>query len=296
MFSLIHFSDIHLMPLPKIKLASLFNKRALGYINWQKNRRHCYERRCLDRVVEHILAQQADHIAFSGDFVNLSLPKEFKNARLWLEKLEMPNKVSICFGNHDAYIAGAYKQACETFFPWLISDDLEDFVIASLFPCIKICGALAVISVSSAIATPPFMAAGYVDNLQLEYLGEILSICAKKNLFRIVNIHHPPISGATTWWKKLWNMDALQKILLLHGAELIIHGHTHKASLNYLANIPVVGVGSASQPNSNVVGTANYNKFSIVKNLDCKWDCYLTRYSFMDISNTIVESQCKKIL
>lgn len=296
MFSLIHFSDIHLMPLPKIKLASLFNKRALGYINWQKSRKHHYQRVCLDKVVEHLLAQRADHIVFSGDFVNLSLPQEVSNARLWLEQLGMAKDVSICFGNHDAYVSGAYKHACETFFPWLISNDLEGLVKSTAFPCVKICGDLAIISVSSAIATPPFMAAGYVDSLQLAYLGKILSICAKKNLCRIVNIHHPPIKGATTWFKKLWNLEALQKVLLLHGAELILHGHTHKASLNYLANIPVVGVGSASKPNNNVFGKANYNKFSIAKNLDGKWDCYLTRYSFNDTTKALVESKCKKIL
>ena len=43
-FTLAHLSDPHLPPLPAARLRDLAGKRALGYLNWTRNR-HKYHRR-----------------------------------------------------------------------------------------------------------------------------------------------------------------------------------------------------------------------------------------------------------
>lgn len=317
MFYLSHLSDIHLMPLPKVNIASLLNKRLVGYINWHKKRAKLHTQKCLARVLEHMLHNQHSHIALSGDLVNLALPDEFMAARHWLQQLGDPAGVSLCFGNHDAYVTGAYSNACAIFAPWLISDKiaglakpansassaksagsaaLPDLAGDNTFPCIKIRGQVAIIDVSSAVAMPPFIAAGYVNAKQCRRLEDLLTFCARKNLFRVINIHHPPIAGAAPMLKRLWGMTALQKSILAYGAELIIHGHTHRATINYLGDIPVVGVGSASEANHTYAQHSNYNSFAITETAANKWKCSLTRHSFIENTDEIESSAAIRLL
>jgi 3',5'-cyclic AMP phosphodiesterase CpdA len=101
-FTLAHLSDPHLPPLPKPRLSELAGKRVLGYVNWTRNR-HKYQRReVLDALVADMKAQGPDHIAVTGDLVNLALEAEFAPARAWLEGVGPPDRVTTIPGNHDA--------------------------------------------------------------------------------------------------------------------------------------------------------------------------------------------------
>ncbi len=103
-FTLAHLSDPHLPPLPKPRLIELAGKRALGYVNWTRNR-HKYQRReVLDALVADVQAQTPDHIAVTGDLVNLALEAEFAPARAWLDGVGPPDRVTTIPGNHDAYV------------------------------------------------------------------------------------------------------------------------------------------------------------------------------------------------
>ena len=83
-FKLAHLSDPHLPPLPRARLAELAGKRAFGYLNWTRNRQKYYRREVLDALVGDMQAQAPDHIAVTGDLVNLALEAEFAPARKWL--------------------------------------------------------------------------------------------------------------------------------------------------------------------------------------------------------------------
>ena len=78
-------------------------KRALGYANWLRNRRGAYQRAVLDRIVADLKAQAPDHIAVTGDLVNIGLPQEHINALAWLESVGAPEGVTVIPGNHDIY-------------------------------------------------------------------------------------------------------------------------------------------------------------------------------------------------
>ena len=58
----------------------------------------------LAALVADLKARTPDHIAVTGDLVNLSLPSEFVAARAWLDALGNPRDVSVVPGNHDAYV------------------------------------------------------------------------------------------------------------------------------------------------------------------------------------------------
>ena len=72
-FTLAHLSDPHLPPLPAPRLIDLAGKRALGYLNWTRNRHKYQKRDVLDALVSDMEAQRPDHIAVTGDLVNLAL-------------------------------------------------------------------------------------------------------------------------------------------------------------------------------------------------------------------------------
>src|ERR1043166_3706654 len=90
MFVLAHLSDPPLAPIPTPRARELANKRGLGLINWYRGR-HAIHRPEVLALVERDLATHAvDHIAVTGDLVNLSLIAEFAAAHQWLPRLAPP--------------------------------------------------------------------------------------------------------------------------------------------------------------------------------------------------------------
>ena len=91
-FTLAHLSDPHLAPLPAARLRDLAGKRAFGYLNWIRNRHKFHRRDVLDALVSDMQAQAPDHIAITGDLVNLALEAEFAPSRAWLESVGAPDR------------------------------------------------------------------------------------------------------------------------------------------------------------------------------------------------------------
>src|SRR5687768_2136529 len=93
--TLAHVSDVHLSPLRGIELRHLNVKRSLGYLNWQRQRRRTHRRSTLDLVIADLLAHKPDHIAVTGDLINLGLPAEYEAARAWLHAVGPPHHVTV---------------------------------------------------------------------------------------------------------------------------------------------------------------------------------------------------------
>ena len=53
MFRLAHVSDVHLGPLPDVTYRDLASKRMVGYVNWQRNRRHIMQDGVLGSITRH---------------------------------------------------------------------------------------------------------------------------------------------------------------------------------------------------------------------------------------------------
>jgi 3',5'-cyclic AMP phosphodiesterase CpdA len=86
LFTLAHLSDIHLSPMPRARRRDLFGKRVLGYVNWHRGRKLVHRRDILDVLTRDLIERQPDHIAVTGDLVNLGLPEEFLLAAEWLRR------------------------------------------------------------------------------------------------------------------------------------------------------------------------------------------------------------------
>lgn len=245
--------------------AELASKRITGYLNWQRNRRKHLFGNTLERLLAGLRAEAPDHVAITGDLVNLATRTEIEIARLWLETHFDPANTTLVPGNHDAYVPGAFARSTEAWQPWIASDEAAGQ--AKLFPTYRRRGPLALIGLSTANATLPFMATGEFGHKQASAAGKLLEQAHNEGLFRVVMIHHPPIRGATRWHKRMRGTGHFSKMLKLHGAELVLHGHTHLDTLHSLAGkhgqVPVVGIASASQGHGAHNPPAGFNLFEI---------------------------------
>jgi 3',5'-cyclic AMP phosphodiesterase CpdA len=261
MFTLAHLSDPHLAPLPAPRLSELMGKRVTGYINWQRRRRFIHQRAVLDRLTADMKAQRPDHIAVTGDIANIALQAEFPPGRLWLDSLGTAQNVSFVPGNHDAYVRGARKEAEAQWGDYMRGDD------GGAFPYLRKRGPLALVGLSSAVPTAPGLASGGLGTRQLGALSTLLGGLKNSGLFRVVLIHHPPVSEAS-WHKRLIDAASLKRVIATQGAELLLHGHDHLNMLNWLdgpsgTRVPAVGVPSASAAPGTARNAAGYNLYAI---------------------------------
>lgn len=280
MFRLAHVSDVHLGPLPDVTYRDLASKRMVGYVNWQRNRRHILHDGVLGHIVADIKAVGVDHLAVTGDLVNLALDAEIELARLWLETLGTPHDVSVVPGNHDAYVPGAFDKVCRSWGAWMAGDGAHAPTDRHAFPYLRVRGNVALIGVSSARATAPFMANGFFRDDQSHRLGALLDKAGRKGLFRVVMIHHPPVRGAVPQHKRLFGIGNFQKTVAAHGADLVLHGHSHDPTLYWIGGrsgkVPVVGVAAGGQSVGGSHPAAQWNLLEISGEPDA-WSLRLIR-------------------
>ncbi len=274
-FTLAHLSDPHLPPLPRPRLRELAGKRALGYLNWRRNRQRYHRREVLDALVLDLQARAPDHIAITGDLVNLALETEFVLARNWLESVGAADRVTVVPGNHDAYVRATQGRFAQAWGSYLGGDDAP--VTGATFPSLRRRGPLALVSLSSAVPTAPVMATGWLGRSQLEALERLLVKLSREETFRVLLIHHPLRSDGRT--KRLTDSAELRALLMQHGVELVLHGHDHIHSTSWIegpqGQIPAVGVPSASAVAHGRHPSAAYNLFSIVRD-GAAWRCEQT--------------------
>jgi 3',5'-cyclic AMP phosphodiesterase CpdA len=251
--TLAQLSDVHLAPVGGLALRHLNLKRGLGYLNWQRSRRFVHRRDSLDLLVADMMARRPDHIAVTGDLVNLGLPIEYVAALAWLESLGPPQAVTVIPGNHDIYTRLGDDPGVERWAAYMSADAAgAEFVMGTRarFPFVRCIGPVALIGLNSAVETRPFVAAGALGPYQLQELARILSETERAGLVRVVLIHHPPLPGLTPPRRALRDASALARVLEEHGAELVLYGHNHRDHRMEFAwsrgRIPVIGVASGS--------------------------------------------------
>ena len=269
-FTLAHFSDPHLPPLPKPRLSELAGKRVLGYLNWTRNRHKYYRREVLDALVHDLQAHAPDHIAVTGDLVNLALPAEFAPAQTWLQGVGQPDRITAIPGNHDAYVRASRHRFVESFGEYLCGDEPA----AQAFPFLRRRGPVALIGLSSAVPTAPFMATGTLGRPQIAALERILVSLSAEQLFRVLLVHHPLRSDSRP--KRLTDSASLIALLGKHGVELILHGHDHIHSTMWFdgpdGKIPSIGVPAASALARGRHPAAAYNLYQIERDGNA-WRC-----------------------
>jgi 3',5'-cyclic AMP phosphodiesterase CpdA len=251
-FTIAHITDPHLSPAPMPGFADLRLKRVMGFINWKRGRERLNDMGILARLVADMRAQSPDHVAVTGDLVNIGMLAEFERAALWLRTLGDPSDVSFVPGNHDAYVRASMPLLEAAFAPWTAGDAPRG---RATYPYLRIRREIAIIGLSSAVPTGPLMATGRLGKTQLAEFAELLAETGAKNLARVVLIHHPPIAGVTPPLRGLSDAAAFGRIVRDRGAEAILHGHTHQQAVRSLPSraartaggaVPVIGAPSAA--------------------------------------------------
>jgi 3',5'-cyclic AMP phosphodiesterase CpdA len=258
-FRIAHLSDPHLSPAPFPGGRELRLKRFLGWVNWKRARERINDMEMLARLVADLLAHKPDHIAMTGDAVNLALRSEFARAADWMRGLGAPHDVSFTPGNHDAYVPDALGPLERTFAPWT-----EGY----RFPYLRERAGVALIGLNSGVPTAPFFATGRLGSAQLDAFAKLLRETSAQGLARVVMIHHPPMRGGKApMLRGLDDASGFEDVVAECGAELVLHGHTHRimahglpsrTTLNAAGFVPVLGAPSVSSAAPDAVHRACY--------------------------------------
>lgn len=290
MITLAHLSDAHLAPLPPVRPLDLLNKRITGFVNWKLKRQKTLDGEGLNLLVRHLQSQDPDFIAVTGDLVNLALDAEINTAFNWLQTLGPAEKVCVSPGNHDAYIGGQLEKALERWDGYVLGETVDE----NMFPFVRRVGEVAIVSCNTAIPTLPGFAAGRFEEDQEHRLTRILRLLGDAGFFRVVMLHHPPNREASHPRFGLWGARNFRRAVAISGAELVLHGHTHKSTIYSIpgpkADIPVVGVAAAGTAQSDTGGhdPARYNLFRIER-VGSAWQCTLREFGFQRLHTDIVQ-------
>ena len=260
---LAHLTDVHLPDILGFWPRYWNLKRVLGWLNWQRRRRFVHKRETVDKLIAHLKSIGPTHTLISGDLINIGLPEEYKRAAGWLEGIGAPDEVYLVTGNHDIYTPISARSGVGHWAAYLAGDttsvpdrreldlDFENRDFADrIYPHVRRIGPVDLISLNSAVPTRPGDATGLIGPKQIERLADFLREGREAVRFRLVMLHHPPLSDQATMARGLRDTDDFRAVLEKHGAELVIFGHNHVHIQRWLdgpdGQFPLVGLSSAT--------------------------------------------------
>jgi len=271
-------------------------KRTLGVMNWRLNRHRLHSPAVALAIAADIVRNAPDHVALTGDIVNVAAEEEFVAAARWMKAFGEPGWISFVPGNHDTYVRMNWESGLFHLEPYMLGDmrvplTQETPQIATPFPYVRLRRNVAMIGVSTAVPQPLHRAAGQLGRTQLESLAYLLSDLRERGYARVVMIHHPPLPGLASPRKSLIDASLLREVLEAQGAELVLHGHNHEHMLNTLnsrfGTVHVLGVPSASLIESEHHPVAAWNLYRIQRQAG-KWQIEVSIRSFDPASRQVM--------
>lgn len=252
---LAHLTDLHFAIEEPPRSRDLLSKRALGYLSWQRTRRHRHATSALEKILADCRAAAPHLTVITGDATNIALSSEFEAAERGLRAGLNAGGTVFTPGNHDTYVAAPWDGGLGRLAFLMRGERLgeagdREAAGTGDFPYVRRQRGVAVILANSAPSTAPGLATGRLGPAQLERLrGELLA-ARDRGEARVLALHHPVTAGAVSRRKALDDGPALRALIAETGVELILHGHMHRS---YWASIdtpggprPVVGGASAS--------------------------------------------------
>jgi 3',5'-cyclic AMP phosphodiesterase CpdA len=238
-------SDLHLGPVPFPAPWPL--KPVLGWINWARQP-DVHDNALFAASANAVAAAMPDHVAVTGDLIELGLDSEWRAAGEALARFGPPGRVSWAPGNHDVYTAGAVQRAARAMAPWLGAASGAEKDLRRHFPRLDIVGEAAIVTLCSGLPTWLFSAEGALGALQLARLDRMLAGIDRDRHLPIIAVHHPPVAPDLSRLKRLRDADRLLALLARHRCPLVLHGHLHKACRTEWRSAAhvVTGLGAAS--------------------------------------------------
>ena len=274
MLRIAHVSDLHVLSPHGVEWRRiLFNKRVTGYANLVRQRGRVYRREYLAAVLS-AAAAQADHLVVTGDITNLSLEKEFDEARALLDGAARTIEVTVVPGNHDVYLPHIHdERRFPRHFGHFLRSDLPSLardLPAGPFPCVKLRGPAAIVALSSAVPRPPFVASGRVGPAQLEALEEVLAHPEVARRTAVVLIHHPPVDRRIRLAQLrdgLVDAEEVRRVLSRLARGLVLYGHFHVRARHRLPTaagvLDVIGASGAALDHPHPSVRAGFNAYEI---------------------------------
>jgi 3',5'-cyclic AMP phosphodiesterase CpdA len=280
-FTFAHLSDVHLGPISHGDVWRNFAlKRVLGGLSWGLKRRKLHSAAIARAMAEDIRAAKPDHVAFTGDLLNIAAHAEFSRGVSWLAGLGGGEDVSFTPGNHDAYVRVDHERGLSHFSTYMQGDMWrpEDKMAAG-FPFIRLRRNIAFIGLNTAVPQKLFRAGGQLGRQQLTLLAADLKELRERGFYRVVMLHHPPLPGLCSARKALSDVVQMQEILLAEGAELVLHGHNHTRTFNTLETesglAGVHGVPSASSSGSGKYPPSEWHHYAVAR-IKGRWRTIVT--------------------
>lgn len=291
MFTLAHLSDLHLGPLPGGEWTDYLSKRAIGFLSWRLKRVHIHQPEIAAALVADVKAHGPDHVAVTGDLVNIALPDEFVAAAKWLKNFGPPDWITVVPGNHDAYVGVPWAAGAGLWSDYMTGDlRIPSQDKAAPFPFVRQRRNITLIGLSSAIPQGWRRAGGELGARQLAALARILADLGTRGYFRIILIHHPPLPGQAPRRKELADAPALKAVLQEHGAEMVLHGHNHWHLHEALGATHIIGVPSASAFGGDGQPGAAWNLYRIERRAGL-WQAAVTIRAWDDATGALRTEQ-----
>ncbi|HNR76633.1 MAG TPA: metallophosphoesterase [Parvularculaceae bacterium] len=275
---LAHLTDLHL-PLPvRPSVGELLNKRILGYMSWRRVRQFRHRIDALEAVAADCRHMAPDFTAISGDLVNISLEAEFSAGAQWLKANFDQSAAAMAPGNHDAYVKVDWERGLGLAGSYMRGSRLGETAMRAPvgprdFPFVRTVNDVGLIFANSSPPTAPWLATGRLGRDQIDRIGAELDQLGAAGKCRVLILHHPITDGATTPRKALRDRAMLRETLFEKGAELVLHGHTHRSIWATIGTkhgqCAVLGGASASHPRAQgAYRPARYNFISITRKSD----------------------------
>ena len=210
-------------------LRELAGKRALGYLNWTRNRHKYHRREVLDALVADMQAQRPDHIAVTGDLVNLALRGGIRAARGLARERRSAGHVTVIPGNHDAYVRATQHRFADAFGDYLRGDAGSERHLISVPAPARSAGADRRVlggadgAVDGDRTARPRAARRARASCWRNFAGRGFPRAAD-----------PSSPALDVRMKRLTDSRGVAALLQRHGVELVLHGHDHLHSTMWL--------------------------------------------------------------
>lgn len=274
MLRIAHVSDPHVLSDTLTHWRQMiFNKRMTGYANLLLRRGRVHRRDYLEAVLDGA-SRAADHLVVTGDVTNLALESEYEEARVLLDESAERCETTVVPGNHDIYLPPIHhERRFPHHFGQFLESDLPDLALdlpSGRFPCVKLRGPAAIIALTSAVPRPPFIAAGYVGEQQLEALARVLAHPEVARRLPVILLHHPPVDDRPRWRQLrdgLVDAAAMRAVLAPLSRGLVLFGHLHvrlRCTLRTESgSIDVIGASGAALDHDHDSIRAGFNVYEV---------------------------------
>ena len=212
LFTCAHISDLHFSTV-QWGLAQFFSKRWVGNANVLFARQKAFNPASLHTLFPLFAKKKVDTVLITGDLSSTSHPKEFMQARAFVQQLRQEGlRVFVIPGNHDHYTKAAYTaRLFYDFFPDRYEQACPESLAVEGVTSVPIAPGWRLCLLDTALATPLTSSRGLFSETIEQALESTLQRIPPGE--RVFLINHFPLFSCDSPRKELLRREALQALL-----------------------------------------------------------------------------------